>query len=464
MKSIIQQIAESNKAQEKAAAEATQKERIKPDVESGRRNFLKNTALGGLSLSAFMFLPIEDTIAQTTSKVNRFSSPSDLKITDLRYILVEHLGRRIPILRMDTNQGIYGLGEVRDGGDERYALMLKSRLLDQNPCNVEKIFKTLKQFGGNGRLGGGVSGVEMALWDLAGKAYNAPCCQLLGGRYRDKIRLYADTHGDKDFDKIVASVKHRIEVQGFTWLKMTRVRNILVDVPADKRIPEVVRYVETIRKNVGYDIPINVDHFRDRDMNTMINLGKALEPFRLAWMEEVIPWNLTDQLKAVTEAINVPTAAGEDMYLLEPFRKMCDVHAIDIVHPDLATAGGLLETKKIGDYAQDKGISMGLHFAGTPVSFMANVHCAAATENCMVLEYHPDDIEEWSRMVKPTGKLPLITKGFANVPLDAPGLGIELNEAEMKRILHPSDKSFFAPTPQWNDRRSSDGLGMATSD
>ncbi len=463
MKSVVKQITEAHQTREKAEAASRQAETNHPATAESRRSFLKKTALGGLSLSAFLFSSIEDTLAQTTSNVNRASNPSALKITDLRYILVTHLGRRIPILRMDTNQGIYGLGEVRDGGDERYALMLKSRLLGENPCNVEKLFKIIKPFGGNGRLGGGVSGVEMALWDLAGKAYGAPCWQMLGGRYRDTVRLYADTHGDKDFDKIVASVKHRIEVQGFTWLKMTRVRNILVDVPADKRIPEVVRYVETLRKHVGYDIPINVDHFRDRDMNTMINLGKALEPYRLAWMEEVIPWNLTDQLKTVTESINVPTAAGEDMYLLEPFRKMCDIHAVDIVHPDLATAGGLLETKKIGDYAQDKGIGMGLHFAGTPVSFMANVHCAAATENCLVLEYHPDDIEEWARMVKPTGKLPLITKGFANVPLDAPGLGIELNEPEMKRLLHPTDKSFFAPTTQWNEKRSSDGLGMSTN-
>jgi len=98
---------------------------------------------------------------------------------------------RNPIIRIDTNQGIYGLGEVRDGADERYALFLKSRILGENPCNVEMLFKIIKQFGYHGRQGGGVSGVEMALWDLAGKAYGVPCWQLLGGRYRDTIRLYA---------------------------------------------------------------------------------------------------------------------------------------------------------------------------------------------------------------------------------------------------------------------------------
>ena len=110
----------------------------------------------------------------------------------MRYCIIQNVGRT-PIIRIDTNQGIYGLGEVRDGADERYALMLKSRILGQNPCNVEMLFKTIKQFGGPARQGGGVSGVEMALWDLCGKAYNVPAWQLLGGRYRDKVRMYADT-------------------------------------------------------------------------------------------------------------------------------------------------------------------------------------------------------------------------------------------------------------------------------
>lgn len=193
---------------------------------SSRRNFLRSAGLGGLSLAGFMFLPIEDTIAQTTSKVNKMSNPSELKITDLRYTTLMHLGRPITIVRLETNQDIYGLGEVRDGADKRYALMLKSKLIGLNPSNVEKVFKTLKQYGGHGRNGGGVSGIEMALWDLAGKSYDVPCWKLLGGKYRDKIRLYADTHGDPDTQKIIAKVKNRVDNEGFTWLKMTRLFNL----------------------------------------------------------------------------------------------------------------------------------------------------------------------------------------------------------------------------------------------
>src|SRR5687767_5526609 len=147
---------------------------------NSRRSFLKRTTLGGIALgTASALWPVEDLVAQTTQKVNRLSNPSDLKITDMRYCIIQNVGRT-PIIRIDTNQGIYGLGEVRDGADERYALMLKSRILGMNPCNVEMIFKSLKQFGGHARQGGGVCAIEMALWDLTGKAYNVPCWQLLG--------------------------------------------------------------------------------------------------------------------------------------------------------------------------------------------------------------------------------------------------------------------------------------------
>ncbi|RYZ82803.1 MAG: mandelate racemase/muconate lactonizing enzyme family protein, partial [Proteobacteria bacterium] len=138
-----------------------------PTEENSRRSFFKKSALGGLALgSSFMLAPVEDVIAQSTSKVNRNSAPSDLKITDLRYVVTAVMGRT-PIIRIDTNQGIYGLGEVRDGADERYALMLKSRLLGKNPCNVEMMFKSIKQFGGQSRQAGGVCAVEMALWDIS---------------------------------------------------------------------------------------------------------------------------------------------------------------------------------------------------------------------------------------------------------------------------------------------------------
>ena len=169
MKSILKQITESNKEIEKKAAIAAQEEIDNPETKRDRRDFLKKTAFGGITLAGMMGLSIGDTLALTTSKVKRYSSPSDLKITDMRYALTAAMGGTA-IIRIDTNQGIYGLGEVRDAADPRYALMLKSRILGLNPCNVEMIFKIIKQFGGPSRQAGGVCAVEMALWDICGKA------------------------------------------------------------------------------------------------------------------------------------------------------------------------------------------------------------------------------------------------------------------------------------------------------
>ncbi|MDZ4722095.1 MAG: hypothetical protein SH847_26840, partial [Roseiflexaceae bacterium] len=131
-------------------------------------------------------------LGQVENAIRPHSQPSDLKITDLR-IAVVCSNYDYPILRIDTNQGVYGIGEVRDAGHKENALQFKSMLLGQNPCNIDMIFRAIKHFGSAGREGGGVSGIEIALWDLIGKIYGVPCYQFLGGKYRDKIRIYADT-------------------------------------------------------------------------------------------------------------------------------------------------------------------------------------------------------------------------------------------------------------------------------
>ena len=489
MKSIIQQIADKNKKMETEEAQSSKVELENHTTSNNRRNFLKKTALGGIALGGLMKLSIEDTIAQTTAGVSRASVPSELKITDMRYAVTSVLGRTA-IIRIDTNQGIYGLGEVRDGADVRYALMLKSRILGLNPCNVEMIFKIIKQFGGHGRQGGGVCGVEMALWDIVGKAYGVPAWQLLGGRYRSKVRLYADTPEGKSHDDQVEKIRYRIEDQGYTWLKMDLSIESIRNIPGtlvnqefwrggqydlsqftgygntkhpftqiqitDKGLEEMIRMVDHTREHIGWDIPISTDHYGHFDLNNGIRLGRAIEKYRLAWMEDIVSWEYTDQWKTLSDSLETPMLTGEDIYLLSGFKPLIDIHAVDIVHPELATSGGLLETKKIGDYAEEHGVAMAMHQAGTPISFMANVHCAAATQNFLALEHHSVDLPWWEDLVKTTDGRKLITKGFANVPLEAPGLGIELNEDVVKEHLNQQDKSFFAPTDEWNEKRSHD--------
>jgi L-alanine-DL-glutamate epimerase-like enolase superfamily enzyme len=456
--------------------------------ENSRRAFFKKAGLGGIMLGGFMSAPLEDTLAQATSKVNKSSAPSDLKITDMRYAVVMNGHARCPIIRIDTNQGISGYGEVRDGASWRYAMFLKSRILGMNPCSVEMIFKRIKQFGFHGRQGGGVCAVEMALWDLAGKAYNVPAYQLLGGKYRNKVRLYADTPEGENEADFSARVDKRIS-DGFTFMKMDFGIELLKGIPGttinsnfwdigrqwtnepmtygatehpftqvqitDKGLDILVQRIARVREKMGYEIPLASDHYGHFDHNNAIRLGRAVEKYRLAWLEDLIPWKFTDHWKMISDAIETPTLTGEDIYLKEDFIKLIDARAVDMVHPDLATSGGLLETKKIGDYAEEKGVAMAMHFAGTPISFLANVHCAAATQNFVALEHHSVDVDYWTSLVKT--KTPMIEKGFANVP-ESPGLGFELNEEIVKKHLDSENTTYFTPTPEWDKDRSWDRL------
>src|SRR5829696_5662048 len=150
--------------------------------------------------------------------VNRASRPTDLRITDVRVAALVGLPMRVSIIRIDTNQGLSGYGEVRDGASKTFALFLKSRLLGENPCNVDRLFRKIKQFGHHARQAGGVCGVEMALWDLAGKAYGVPAFQMLGGRFRDSVRLYADTTEAPDGIAQGKKLKARMDL-GITYLK-----------------------------------------------------------------------------------------------------------------------------------------------------------------------------------------------------------------------------------------------------
>jgi len=423
---------------------------------------------------------LEEQIAYASQAVNRSSKPSDLRITDLRIANIRGAPMRVPIIRIDTNQGLSGYGEVRDGGSPRYALLLKSRLLGENPCNVDRLFKKIKQFGFHGRQGGGVSGVEMALWDLAGKAFEVPVYQMLGGRYRDRIRLYADTTISRDRAEYARRMKARLDL-GYTFLKMDLGINLLagqqgvITAPlgfnwsgdrmtahpftaiqlTNKAIESLVEYVAAVREAIGYAVPLAADHFGHFSVNDAIRLARALMPYQLAWLEDLVPWQYTDLWKQITSSVDVPTLTGEDIYLKEEFIKLVDAHAVDLIHPDLATAGGILETKKIGDYAEEHGVGMAMHFAGTPISFMANVHCAAATQNVIVLEHHGVDVPWWEDLVIGPEK-PLVKGGFVRVP-DRPGLGIDLNEEVVRAHLIPGEQ-YFAPTDDWNQDRSNDRL------
>ncbi|MCW5851924.1 MAG: mandelate racemase/muconate lactonizing enzyme family protein [Anaerolineae bacterium] len=423
--------------------------------------------------------------------VRTASRPSDLRITDLRTATVGWNRWRFPLVRIDTNQGLSGYGEVRDGASKTYALMLKSRLLGENPCNVDKLFRKIKQFGYHGRQGGGVCGVEMALMDLAGKAYGAPAYMLAGGKFRSRIRMYCDTPNEPNGEAMGKKLAERLE-RGYTMLKMDLGVQPLIGVKGALSWPQgmlegdpgdeverlfntrqlmhpfthvrltpygirlICEYVEQVRAVVGDEVPIAADHFGHIGIDDCIRLGEALEPYNLAWLEDLVPWQFTDKWVQIERALNTPVCTGEDIYLKEGFLPLLQARAVNVIHPDLATSGGILETKKIGDLAQQYGISMALHMAGTPLSTVASVHCAAATENFIALEHHFTSVPFWNDFIDGLPK-PLIQDGYIQVP-EGPGLGFTINEDVIREHLIPDDTGFFEPTAQWDTERSWDRL------
>src|SRR3990172_6691519 len=234
--------------------------------------------------------------ARPEDHVNQHSRPGELKITDVRTATVGWEGWRFPLVRIDTNQGLSGYGEVRDGASRTFALMLKPRLLGENPCNVDRVFRKIKQFGHHARQGGGVCGVEMALMALAGKAYGVPAYALAGGKFRDAVRMYCDTPDEPTGEAMGRKLQER-RARGFTLLKMDVGIGSLMNVPGalsfpagtlpgdqqtppahrvdlyatmhpfthvrltDKGIKLLVEYVARARAVVGDDIPIAADHF-----------------------------------------------------------------------------------------------------------------------------------------------------------------------------------------------------------
>jgi L-alanine-DL-glutamate epimerase-like enolase superfamily enzyme len=444
-----------------------------------RREVLKTSAmaLGGALL-------VGESAEAYPKAVNTNSSPSALKITDMRVATVVKPGPSpCPIIRLDTNQGVCGLGEVRDGASATYALFLKSRIVGENPLQIDKVFRKIKQFGGHARQGGGVCAIEMALWDIAGKVYNTPVYAMVGGgKFRDRIRVYADTTESKDPKIYAQRMKERKEGMGLTWLKMDLGVEMVSDTPGtvtgpseltqweenqwphpflamevtDKGIAMLEQYVAAVRDAVGMEIPLSMDHLGHIGVKSIIRLGKAYEKYNLSWLEDVIPWTYTDLLKQISDESPTPLLTGEDIYLKEPFQVLCEKHAVSKIQPDLATSGGILETHKIGDMAEEYGVPMAMHFAGTPVSCMANVHCAAATQNFLALENHSLDVPWWSSMVEEGVKTPIVNHGWIQVP-DRPGLGVTLNEDVVRQHLAPGT-GYFDPTPQWDQERSWDRL------
>ena len=431
---------------------------------------------------------------------------NELKITDVRVADINGLPKHMILVKVYTNNPeIVGYGEVRDASSATYAKMLKSRLVGENPLNVEKLFNRIKQFGGHSRQGGGVSGIEIALFDIVGKFYKVPVYQLLGGKYRDKVRIYCDTdvdgkHTGRDMGK---ALKKRME-DGFTYLKMDLGIELLYDEPGtlnapvgmleemqkysakaishqsgsidkslmfgknyeiftiphyatgihitEKGLDYLENYVKEVREEIGYEVPLAIDHFGHVAIEDAIRFAKRLEKYNIAWMEDLAPWHQTNHLKKFAENSCVPLCTGEDIYLAENFEGIMQA-GVNVVHPDMLTVGGFQEIKKVGALCEKYGVALAIHMAESPIGFMAAVHAAAALKNVLAVGFHSVDHPEWYELVNPAIKL---ENGFMKVP-DAPGLGIEsLNEELIAKFRKADCEEPWKDTSDWDKEWAND--------
>jgi len=419
-----------------------------------RREFLTKSA--GLMGTAFMGLAINP--AQTWSR------PSRLRITDIRGCTVAS-NYDYPIIRIYTNQDVYGLGEVRDAGHLGQALILKPYLVGKDPLDIEGIMESLRPYSGHGRFGGGFSAVDMALFDIAGKVLGVPAYKILGEKVRSKIPVYGDTNASMDPEIYARRARIRVQKWKLKHLKMDLVPRLIRGrdgafengVPTAKGMEYWGEYVEAVRDAIGYDVSLGADHFGRMTVESGIRLGEAMaKPRRkLAYIEDVVPYRApqaVEMMRQITDGSPTPTLGYEDLFGFNGFRPFISEGALSIIHPDMETSGGLMETKKIADYAYRYGIKTMFHHAGSPVGAMASVHCACTIHEFVCMENHAMDIPWWEDLVIGPAK-PLIEDGHYTVP-ERPGLGVELNDEVVQQYLREPKylykAGYFEPTHEFD--------------
>jgi L-alanine-DL-glutamate epimerase-like enolase superfamily enzyme len=393
------------------------------------------------------------------------------------------------LVRIETDEGITGLGECFFApGLTSILRSLEPLLLGEDPRDVHRLFRKLQlATSGAGSVAGiiynGLSGIEAALWDLLGQYLHAPIYRLLGGKFRDRIRIYADGHAGEaleSMDEILRTrrpswlkegeqfesknyfddepgavpsspdqVRNRalaMKAQGYTALKFD------LDVPgtqgsdshnrclSNRAIDRMVSLIGATRDAVGYDVDIAVDcHWRYTTVDA-IKVADALEPFRLLWLEDPVPPQNIEALRAVSSRVRVPIATGENLYLFEGFREMLHTHAVGIATPDLQKVGGLGVAGDIARFADNQTIPLAPHNISSPVGTLAAAHFCTAIPNFLVLEFHASDVPFWDDLVDGVPK-PIIQNGWIQLS-ERPGLGVTLNEGIARKYARKGEPFF----------------------
>jgi galactonate dehydratase len=360
-----------------------------------------------------------------------------MKIADIKTFLVGAGGRNWVYVKILTDQGIYGIGEAYSAGPDEATVKViedfKRWLVGQDPRNVQYLFDLMyntTRFPGGLIVNSALSGIEHALWDIAGKSAGVPVWALLGGRVRNKIRVYQSTGGGRTAQEAGDSAKRMIETFGYTALKMG------ITAPADMPYNQAIRLsaerVRAVREAVGPDIDIGVDvHAKFVEVERAVRLAKAIEPYHPMWLEEPIRPENFAAMKKLAEHVDIPLASGEANYMRHEFRPLIESQALDFVQPDICCCGGVLEMKKIAAMAEAQYIKVAPHNPMSPLATAVNVHFAASTPNFYILEYSAPV----SGARKDVLKEPLMVNkdGYLDIP-NKPGWGMELNEEAFKHM------------------------------
>ena len=360
------------------------------------------------------------------------------------------------LVKVRTDGGVVGLGEAYRGAGVTDIIQYMERfLVGENPLDVERLFRLLVQEtsghgGTTGKVVTAASGIEIALWDLAGKILDVPVYQLLGGKYRDSIRVYADSHAGAALEvedgsqayhdaetyspEAYARTAQKVLEEGYTALKFD------LDMPIDNEpdpyngrltnesLAKKVDIVDRVRETVGPAVDLAFDCHWDYSLDSAKRLARALEPYDLMWLEDVIPPENMAAQREVTRRTNTPIAAGENRYRVHEFRELLYEFGVDVITPDPTACGGLAESKAIANRAEENYITFSPHNVCSPVGTIAMVHLGAAVPNFGVLEFHASDIDWWDDLLVRSD--PLVRDGYITVP-NGPGLGIQLDEAEI---------------------------------
>jgi len=396
--------------------------RYDPAMTTSRRGFLA-AATGGLAYGqkATGLQPLDG---------GKIGNTGAMKITAIKTFLVGAGGRNWVYVKVMTDQGIYGIGEAYSSGPdeatvkviEDFALWLKG----QDPRNVQYLFDLMyntTRFPGGMIINGAISGIEHALWDIAGKSAGVPVWALLGGRVRNKIRTYQSTGGATPA-QAGENAKRMVEKYGYTALKMGIQAS--GDMPYNKAIRESAAHVRAVREAVGPDVDIGVDvHTKFVEVERAIRLAHAIEPYNPMWMEESTRPENYDAMKKISDHVNIPLASGEANYGIYEFRELINRQAVDFVQPDICVCGGVLTMKKIAAMAESAYIQVAPHNPMSPLATAVNVHFAASTPNFHILEYAAPDSGPGKEVLKE----PLMVQkdGYLTIP-NKPGWGVELNE------------------------------------